>query len=73
MKKAFRLEGLDCANCAAKIENAIRKLNGVNAASVNFMTTKMAIEADDDKMDDIVRAAGDIVRRLEPDVIVKQA
>jgi copper chaperone CopZ len=73
MKKAFRLEGLDCANCAAKIENAIRKLNGVNAASVYFMTTKMAIEADDDKMDDIVRAAGDIVRRLEPDVIVKQA
>jgi copper chaperone CopZ len=73
MKKAFRLEGLDCANCAAKIENAIRKLNGVNAASVNFMTTKMTIEADDDKMDDIVRAAGDIVRRLEPDVIVKQA
>lgn len=73
MKKAFRLEGLDCANCAAKIENAIRKLNGVNAASVNFMTTKMTIEADDDKMDDVVRAAGDIVRRLEPDVIVKQA
>jgi len=73
MKKAFRLEGLGCANCAAKIENAIRKLNGVNAASVNFLTTKMTIEADDDKMDDIVRAASDIVRRIEPDVVVKPA
>lgn len=73
MKKAFRLEGLGCANCAAKIENAIRKLNGVNAASVNFLTTKMTIDADDDKMDDIVRAASDIVRRIEPDVVVKPA
>jgi copper chaperone CopZ len=73
MKKAFRLEGLGCANCATKIENAIRKLNGVNAASVNFLTTKMTIEADDDKMDDIVRAASDIVRRIEPDVVVKPA
>ncbi len=73
MKKVFRLEGLDCANCAAKIENALRKLSGVRSASVNFMTTKMTIEADDDKIEDIVIAAADIVKRVEPDVVVKRA
>lgn len=73
MKKVFRLEGLDCANCAAKIENALRKLSGVRSASVNLMTTKMTIEADDDKIEDIVIAAADIVKRVEPDVVVKRA
>lgn len=73
MKQVFRLEGLECANCAAKIENAVKKLNGVSSACVNFMTTKMTIEGDDEKIDDIIKAATDIVKRLEPDVVVKKA
>ncbi len=73
MKKVFRLEGLDCANCAAKIENAVKKLDGVSSASVNFMTTKMTIEGEDGKFDDIVKAANDIVKRVEPDVVVRKA
>ncbi len=73
MKKAFKLEGLECANCAAKIENAVKKLAGVTAASVNFMTTKMVIEAEDARIDEVVRSAHDIVRKFEPDVIVKKA
>ena len=73
MKKAFKLEGLDCANCAAKIENAVKKLGGVSSASVNFMTTKMVIEADDERIDEIVKSAHDIVKKLEPDVIVRKA
>ena len=73
MKKTFRLEGLDCANCAAKIENAIGKLKGVKCASVNFMTTKMTIEGEDDQFDDIVKSAHAIIRKLEPDVVVKNA
>lgn len=72
MKKTFKLEGLDCANCAAKIEKAVKALDGVTSASVNFMTTKMFIEGDDTKIDEIVKAANDIVKRLEPDVIVKK-
>jgi copper chaperone CopZ len=72
MKKAFKLEGLDCANCAAKIEKAVKALDGVTSASVNFVTTKMVIEGDDTKIDEIVKAANDIVKRLEPDVIVKK-
>ncbi|MDR1578857.1 MAG: cation transporter [Synergistaceae bacterium] len=71
MKKSFKLEGLDCANCAAKIESAVKALDGVTSASVNFLTAKMLIEGDDAKIDGIVKTAGDIVKRLEPDVIVK--
>ena len=73
MKKTFKLEGLDCANCAAKIENAVKKLDGVTSASVNFMTTKMVIEGDDAKIDEIVKSAHNIVKKLEPDVVDKKA
>lgn len=73
MKKAFRLEGLDCANCAAKIETAVQKLGGVTFASVNFMTTKMVIEGDDAKIDEIIKSTHNIVKKIEPDVVIKKA
>jgi copper chaperone CopZ len=73
MKKTFRLENLDCANCAAKIEHAVNKLEGVTSASVNFMTTKMVIEGEDAKIDKIVKDANDIIRKLEPDIVIKRA
>lgn len=73
MKKSFRLVGLDCANCAAKMERAISKLPGVEKATVSFMTTRMTIEAADDKMDEIVKEATAIVKKYEPDVEVKRA
>ena len=72
MKKTFKLEGLECANCASKIETAVKKLEGVSSASVNFMTTKMVIEGEDDKIEAIVKAASDIVKKFEPDVVVKK-
>ena len=73
MKKTFKLNGLGCANCAAKIEKAVGKLDGVSSASVNFMTTKMVIEGEDDKFEDIVKAANSIVKKIEPDVVVTKA
>jgi copper chaperone CopZ len=73
MKKTFRLEGLGCANCAAKMERAINELDGVQNATVNFMTTKMVIEGEDEKMSVIVEAAEKIVKKIEPDVIIKKA
>ena len=51
MKKKFKLQDLDCANCAAKMEDAIKKIPGVNDASVSFMTQKMSIDAEDAKFD----------------------
>ena len=73
MKKTFKLEDLDCANCAAKMEAAIKKLDGVTNASVSFMTQKMTLEADDERFDEVLKAAVKCIARVEPDcrVILK--
>ena len=73
MKKTFKLDGLECANCAAKIEQAVKKLDGVVTASVNFLTTKMVIEAEEGLFDEIVKSAQAIVKKFEPDVVVRKA
>lgn len=73
MKKSFRLEGLCCANCAAKIERAVQALPGVSAANLNFMTTKLTIESGLEDMTEIVNGAAAIVKRIEPDVTMKKA
>lgn len=72
MIKKFRIDGLDCANCAAKIENKISKLNGVRSASLSFMTGKLVLEADDDVMDEIVEKAKAIINRIESGAAVKE-
>lgn len=67
MKKKFKLQDLDCANCAAKMEEAIKKIEGVNDASVSFMMQKMTIDADDARFDEIVKEAVVICAKVEPD------
>ena len=67
MKKTFKLEDLDCANCAAKMEAAIKKLDGVKDATVSFMTQKMTIEAEDERFDEVVKAAVKCIAKVEPD------
>ena len=54
MKKVFKLEGLDCAHCAAKIEERVTKLEGVKSVVINFMTTKMTLESVDDNIEEII-------------------
>lgn len=73
MKKTFKLIDLDCANCAAKMENAIKKIDGVVSASVSFMSQKMTIEADDERFDEIVKQAVAACKKVEPDceVVIK--
>lgn len=67
MRKTFKLQDLDCANCAAKMETDIAKLEGVEGASISFMTSKLMLEADEARFDDIVQEAQAIVSRYEPD------
>ena len=67
MKKKFKLQDLDCANCAAKMEDAIKKIPGVNDANVSFMMQKMTIDADDARFDEIVKEAVAICAKVEPD------
>ena len=70
MKKKFKLQDLDCANCAAKMEEAIKKIPGVIDASVNFMMQKMMIEADDDRFDDIMKQVQTACSKVEPDCVI---
>ena len=72
MKRTLILEGLDCANCAAKIEHAVSKLDGVDSASVNFLTTKLTIHGQDDRMEEIIRLAEKAVRKTDPDINIKR-
>lgn len=67
MKKVFRLYNLDCANCAAKMEAAIGKLDGVTKATVSFMTQRLTLEVEDGRMDEILDKAEQLIRKVEPD------
>ncbi|MHB9301354.1 cation transporter [Fusobacterium polymorphum] len=68
MKKVFKLEGLDCAHCAAKIEEKVSKLEGVKSVVINFMTTKMTLESVDENIGDIVEKVKKLINEVEPDV-----
>ena len=70
MKKKFKCE-IDCANCAAKVEDAIRKIDGVQDVKVNFMTQKFILEADDNRFDEILAEAVRVGKRIEPDFSVE--
>ena len=67
MKKVFAMEDLDCANCAAKMEDAIRKIEGVTYVSISFMAQRMTLEADDALFDKAVKEAAKAVRRVDDD------
>lgn len=66
MKKVFRLKDLDCANCAAKMEAAIRKINGVESVTVNFMTQRLTLEANEADWNSIVEETITCIRKVEP-------
>ena len=67
MKKTFKMIDLDCANCAAKMEAAIKKIDGVQDAAVSFMTQKLTIQADDAHFDAVVQEAVKVCKKVEPD------
>ena len=71
MKKKFKCE-IDCANCAAKVEEAAKKIDGVKYVSINFMTQKMTLEADDDRFDEILEEVVRTGRKVEPDFSVER-
>ncbi len=72
MKKTFMLEDLDCANCAAKIENAIKELDGVMSASVSFMSQKLVLEAPDEIFDEVLAAAEKVIQKVDADVTLRR-
>ncbi len=73
MKKTFSMNDLDCANCAAKMERLIQKIDGVQSVTVSFFAQKLVLEAEDEKWDAVVRLACEAVKRVDPDcsIVVK--
>ncbi|MGL5435538.1 MAG: cation transporter [Lachnospiraceae bacterium] len=71
MRKIVKLEGLCCANCAAKIEEGIKKLDGVKEATLSFMTQRLTMEVEDGKEDAILEAARKIADKIEPEAEFK--
>ena len=73
MKKIFKLVDLDCANCAAKMEDAIKKIDGVNSATVNYMAQKLTLDAEDERFDDVLKLVVETCKKVEPDceIVIK--
>lgn len=67
MRKSFKVNGIDCASCAAKLERGIAKIKGVESCAVVFATSKLILEAPDDKFDQVLEEAVAVARKLEPD------
>ena len=67
MRKSFKLDEIDCANCALKLEDAIKKVDGVDDAKVNFMTQKLTLTAADDAFDEVLEKVVALTSKIEPD------
>lgn len=72
MKKIYKLKGLDCANCVAKMESQVQKIKGVESASISFMTGRMIIECNEENLDEIMKQAKKAIKREEPDVTIEE-
>lgn len=71
MKKTYKLTDLDCAHCAAKMEAAIQKIDGVSEASVSFLTQKLTVEAEDGRFEEIMKQVVKACKKVEPDCVIK--
>ena len=71
MKKTFILEDLDCDNCAAKMEDGIRKLENVRSVTVSFISQKLILEADDNVFEEVLQKAVRLCKKIEPDCRVR--
>ena len=71
MKKIVKLEGLCCANCAARIEDGVRKLPGVKEATLSFMTQRLVMEVEDGREDEVIEAARKVKDKIEPEADFK--
>lgn len=67
MVKKFKLTQLDCAHCAEKMEREIQKIDGVNSATIAFMTSRLTIDADENRFDEILVAAQKAISKIEKD------
>lgn len=70
MKKVFKLQDLDCANCAAKMERSVSKIDGVNSVNISFLSQRMTIDADDARFENIMDEVVKTCKKVEPDCVI---
>ncbi|MBQ7971904.1 MAG: cation transporter [Lachnospiraceae bacterium] len=73
MKRNYRIDGLDCAHCAAKMEKNVSKVKGVKEVSINFLTTKMMLDLEEDDLDATIAGIEKAVKDVDPRVTLKRA
>lgn len=73
MKRNYRIDGLDCAHCAAKMEKNVSKVKGVKEVSINFLTTKMMLDLEEDNLDETIAGIEAAVKDVDPRVVLKRA
>ena len=72
MKSVFKIKGIDCANCAIQLENAIKKIKGIERASISFMAERMVIEYEDKNKEEIMKNIKKVIKREEPDATIEE-
>lgn len=72
MKIKFKIKGLDCANCAAELERQINKIEGVDNASISFMSERFFVECEDSRKQDVLEKVKKVIKKEEPDVIIEE-
>lgn len=72
MKSTFKIKGIDCANCAAQLENTISKIKGVQNVSISFMAERMVIEYEEQNKEEIMNKIKKVIKREEPDATLEE-
>ena len=72
MKSTFKLKGIDCANCAAQLENSINKIEGIQSASISFMAERMVLEYDEKDTQEIMKKVRKLIKKEEPDATLEE-
>ncbi len=72
MNSKFKVNGLDCANCAAELERRLQKIEGIESVNISFMTQRMQLEYDDTKKEEIMQNVKKVIKREEPDITIEE-
>lgn len=72
MRSTFKIKGIDCANCATQLENAIGKVEGIQSASISFMAERMVLEYDENDAEEIMKKVKKIIKKEEPDATLEE-
>lgn len=72
MKNVFKIKGIDCANCAAHLEEKIKKIEGVENASISFFTEKMVIECSEENKKEVMKKLKKLIKKEEPDTTIEE-